>query len=39
MECRYCDRELKVLRRSGVGTDFWIVTICEKHGTFEEKGN
>jgi len=39
MECQYCDRELKVQRRSGVGTDYWIITTCVIHGTFEEKGN
>jgi hypothetical protein len=39
MECKYCDRELKVQRRSGVGTDYWIVYTCVKHGIFEEKGN
>jgi hypothetical protein len=39
MECKYCDQEMKVQRRSGVGTDKWIVFTCDKHGTFEEKGN
>jgi hypothetical protein len=38
MICKYCDRQLKVQRRSGVGTDYWVVTTCTIHGTFEEKG-
>lgn len=38
MECNYCNRELKVQRINGVGTDYWIITTCALHGTFQEKG-
>lgn len=38
MECNYCHRELKVQRINGVGTDYWIVTTCQIHGTLQEKG-